>query len=108
MIASLIYARRFEYGDPDFIKMLKILKENMGENTGLFPEVLNTFPILLHIPGLADKVFPGKKTFLTIMDKLVTEHKKIWDLYQPSCDLTGAFLAEMEKMRLWDLVSIVL
>jgi cytochrome P450 family 2 subfamily D len=57
---------------------------------------------------LADKVFPGKKTFLTIMDKLVTEHKKIWDLYQPSCDLTGAFLAEMEKMRLWDLVSIVL
>ena len=39
VIVSLIYAHRFEYGDPDFIKMLKILKENMGENTGLFPEV---------------------------------------------------------------------
>lgn len=39
VIASLIYARRFDYGDPDFIKVLKILKESMGEQTGLFPEV---------------------------------------------------------------------
>ena len=99
VIASLIYARRFEYGDPDFIKMLKILKENMGENTGLFPEVLNTFPILLHIPGLADKVFPGQKTFLTLVNKLVTEHKRTWDPDQPPRDLTDAFLAEMEKAK---------
>jgi hypothetical protein len=39
VIVSLIYAHRFEYGDPDFIKMLKVLKENMGENIGLFSEV---------------------------------------------------------------------
>uniref|UniRef100_A0A8C6MX92 Cytochrome P450 n=1 Tax=Mus spicilegus TaxID=10103 RepID=A0A8C6MX92_MUSSI len=99
VIASLIYARRFEYGDPDFIKMLKILKENMGENTGLFPEVLNTFPILLHIPGLADKVSPGTMTFLTMVDKLVTEHKGTWDPDQPPRDLTDAFMAEMEKAK---------
>ncbi|XP_021010870.1 cytochrome P450 2D3 [Mus caroli] len=99
VIASLIYARRFEYGDPDFIKMLKILKENMGENTGLFPEVVNTFPIILHIPGLADKVFPGKKTFLTLVNKLVTENKRTWDPDQPPRDLTDAFLAEMEKAK---------
>ncbi|XP_021072406.1 cytochrome P450 2D3 isoform X1 [Mus pahari] len=99
VIASLIYARRFEYGDPDFIKVLKVLKENMGENTGLFPEVLNTFPILLHIPGLADKVFPGQKTFFTMVNKLVTEHKRTWDPDQPPRDLTDAFLAEMEKAK---------
>ncbi|XP_052016278.1 cytochrome P450 2D3 isoform X1 [Apodemus sylvaticus] len=99
VIASLIYARRFEYEDPDFIEMLKVLKENMGENTGLFPEVLNTFPILLRIPGLADKVFSGQKAFFTIVDKLVTEHKRTWDPDQPPRDLTEAFLAEMEKAK---------
>ncbi|XP_028645731.1 cytochrome P450 2D3 [Grammomys surdaster] len=99
VIASLIYARRFEYGDPDFINMLEVLKENMGENTGLIPEVLNTFPILLRIPGLADKVFPGQKTFVTVVDKLVTEHKRTWDPEQPPRDLTDAFLAEMEKAK---------
>nr|XP_034372679.1 cytochrome P450 2D3 isoform X2 [Arvicanthis niloticus] len=99
VIASLIYARRFEYEDPNFIKTLKILKDNMGENTGLIPEVLNTFPILLRIPGLADKVFPGQKTFVTMVDKLVTEHKRTWDPDQPPRDLTDAFLAEMEKAK---------
>ncbi|XP_032774440.1 cytochrome P450 2D3 [Rattus rattus] len=99
VIASLIYARRFDYGDPDFIKVLKILKESMGEQTGLFPEVLNMFPALLRIPGLADKVFPGQKTFLTMVDNLVTEHKKTWDPDQPPRDLTDAFLAEIEKAK---------
>ncbi|XP_029403951.1 cytochrome P450 2D3 isoform X2 [Mus pahari] len=62
-------------------------------------QVLNTFPILLHIPGLADKVFPGQKTFFTMVNKLVTEHKRTWDPDQPPRDLTDAFLAEMEKAK---------
>ena len=57
------------------------------------------FPIVLRIPGLADKIFPGQKTFLTIVGKLVTEHKGTWDPDQPPRDLTDAFLAEMEKVR---------
>ena len=43
-----------------------------------------------------------------MVDKLVTEHKRTWDPDQPPRDLTDAFLAEMEKVKLWDLVSIVL
>jgi cytochrome P450 family 2 subfamily D len=39
VIASLIYAHRFKYKDPDFIKMLKVLKENTREKIGLIPEV---------------------------------------------------------------------
>lgn len=39
VISSLIYARRFEYGDTHFTNMLNTLEENMGENTGLVPEV---------------------------------------------------------------------
>ncbi|XP_006980354.2 cytochrome P450 2D3-like [Peromyscus maniculatus bairdii] len=99
VITSLIYARRFEYGDPQFTELLKILEENMGENTGLFPEILNTFPILLRIPGLVDKVFPGQKTFMAMVDNLVNEHRKTRDPAQPPRDLTDAFLAEVEKAK---------
>ncbi|XP_059104068.1 cytochrome P450 2D3-like isoform X3 [Peromyscus eremicus] len=99
VITSLIYARRFEYGDPQFTKLLKMLDENMGENTGLFPEVLNTFPILLRIPGLANKVFPGQKAFMALVDNLVNEHRRTRDPAQPPRDLTDAFLAEVEKAK---------
>ncbi|KAL6092407.1 hypothetical protein STEG23_031765 [Scotinomys teguina] len=99
VITSLIYARRFDYEDPQFNKLLKTIEENMGENTGLLPEVLNTFPILLRIPGLVDKVFSGQKIFMAMVDNLVTEHRRTWDPSQPPRDLTDAFLAEVEKAK---------
>ncbi|CAO2601473.1 Cytochrome P450 2D3 [Lemmus lemmus] len=99
VISSLIYARRFEYGDAHVTNMLKTLEENMGENTGLVPEVLNTFPILLRIPGLIDKVFAGQKIFMDMVDDIVAEHRRTRDPAQPPRDLTDAFLAEVEKAK---------
>uniref|UniRef100_A0A8C6HEP3 Cytochrome P450, family 2, subfamily d, polypeptide 40 n=1 Tax=Mus spicilegus TaxID=10103 RepID=A0A8C6HEP3_MUSSI len=64
-----------------------------------FYKVVKMFPIVLRIPGLADKIFPGQKTFLTMVDKLVTEHKRTWDPDQPPRDLTDDFMAEMEKAK---------
>ncbi|XP_075816230.1 cytochrome P450 2D3-like [Microtus pennsylvanicus] len=99
VISSLIYARRFEYGDAHFTNMLKTLDDNMGENTGLIPEVMNTFPILLRIPGLFDKVFAGQKIFMDMVDDIVAEHRRTRDPAQPPRDLTDAFLAEVEKAK---------
>uniref|UniRef100_A0A8C8UD28 Uncharacterized protein n=1 Tax=Peromyscus maniculatus bairdii TaxID=230844 RepID=A0A8C8UD28_PERMB len=62
-------------------------------------KILNTFPILLRIPGLVDKVFPGQKTFMAMVDNLVNEHRKTRDPAQPPRDLTDAFLAEVEKAK---------
>ena len=54
--------------------------------------------MLLRIPGLVGKVFPGKRAFVTMLDELLAEHKTTWDPTQPPRDLTGAFLAEVEKV----------
>ncbi|XP_008843062.1 cytochrome P450 2D20-like [Nannospalax galili] len=99
VIASLVYARRFDYDDPFLNKMLKTLEESMGQNTGLIPEVLNAFPILLRIPSLTDKVFREQKVVMDMIDELVNEHKMTRDPAQPPRDLTDAFLAEMEKAK---------
>nr|XP_038934433.1 cytochrome P450 2D1 isoform X1 [Rattus norvegicus] len=97
VIASLIFARRFEYEDPYLIRMVKLVEESLTEVSGFIPEVLNTFPALLRIPGLADKVFQGQKTFMALLDNLLAENRTTWDPAQPPRNLTDAFLAEVEK-----------
>ncbi|EGW14815.1 Cytochrome P450 2D10 [Cricetulus griseus] len=99
VIASLIFARRFEYEDPYLTEILKIAEELLEELSGFIPEVLNMFPVLLHIPGLADKVFPHQKVFSAMLKKLLAEHKMTWDPAQPPRDLTDAFLDEVEKAK---------
>lgn len=42
VIASLIYARRFEYEDPFFNGMLKTLKESFGEENSFIAEVCSS------------------------------------------------------------------
>ena len=61
-------------------------------------QVLNAFPILLRIPGLADKVFQRRKSFMAILDNLLTENRTTWDPAQPPRNLTDAFLAEIDKV----------
>ncbi|KAL1763109.1 cytochrome P450 2D20-like, partial [Sigmodon hispidus] len=99
VIASLIYAHRFEYDDPFFNKMLKTLQESFGEDTSFIAEALNAVPVLLRIPGLPGKVLPKFKAFVDLLDKMLIEHKTTWDPAQPPRDLTDAFLAEMEKAK---------
>nr|XP_034372132.1 cytochrome P450 2D26 isoform X3 [Arvicanthis niloticus] len=99
VIASLVYARRFEYADPFFNRMLKTLKESFGEDTGFIGEVLNALPMFLQIPGLPGKAFPKLNSFIALVDKMLIDHNKTWDPAQPPRDLTDAFLAEMEKAK---------
>ncbi|XP_006980281.1 cytochrome P450 2D28-like isoform X1 [Peromyscus maniculatus bairdii] len=99
VISSLIFARRFEYEDPYLIRMLKLLKGGLTDVFGFIPEVFNMFPILLRIPGLADKVFQGQKNLAAMLGDLLTEHRKTQDPAQPPRNLTDAFLAEVEKAK---------
>ncbi|XP_038198688.1 cytochrome P450 2D10-like [Arvicola amphibius] len=99
VIASLIFARRFEYEDPYLIRMLKLLEESLTEVSGIIPEVLNSFPMLLRIPGLANKVFEGQRNFMAMVDNLLTENRRTRDPEKPPRNLTDAFLAEVEKAK---------
>ncbi|XP_027259932.1 cytochrome P450 2D27-like [Cricetulus griseus] len=99
VISSLIFAHRFDYGDPFFKRLLKTLQESFGEDTGFIAEVLNTVPVLLSIPGISDKAFPKQKAFMESLDKMLVEHKTTWDPAQPPRHLTDAFLSEVEKAK---------
>ncbi|XP_052603438.1 cytochrome P450 2D20-like [Peromyscus californicus insignis] len=99
VISSLIFAHRFEYEDPYLSRMLKLLEKALADAFGFFPEVLNAFPILLRIPGLADKALEGNRNFMAMVENLLTEHRRTRDPEQPPRDLTDTFLAEVEKAK---------
>ncbi|XP_040608620.1 cytochrome P450 2D27 isoform X2 [Mesocricetus auratus] len=99
VISSLIYAHRFDYEDPFFNSLLKMLQESFGEDTGFIAEVLNAVPVLLRIPGLPGKAFPKLTTFMDSLYKMLIEHKTTWDPAEPPRGLTDAFLAEVEKAK---------
>ncbi|KAI5137906.1 cytochrome P450 2D17-like [Manis pentadactyla] len=99
VIASLIFGRRFEYDDPRFLKLLDVLQDAVKEDTGLLREVLNSIPVLLHIPGLAGKALQGQQAFASLVDELLAENKMTRDQDQPPRDLTDAFLDEVEKAK---------
>jgi cytochrome P450 family 2 subfamily D len=44
-------------------------------------------------------VFQGQKSFMAILDNLLTENRTTWDPDQPPRNLTDAFLAEIEKVN---------
>lgn len=99
VISSLIYARRFEYQDARFSRMLELMDAALKEDSGFKREILNAVPALLKIPGLPAKAFPGQVAFMAMLDELIAENKQTRDPTQPPRDLTDAFLEEIEKAK---------
>ncbi|XP_069442246.1 cytochrome P450 2D14-like isoform X2 [Ovis canadensis] len=94
VIASLTFGCRFEYNDPRIFKLLDKLEDLLKEESGLVRQVVEAVPVILRIPGLAAKVFPGLKAFMALIDELITEQKMTRDPTQPPRHLTDAFLDE--------------
>ncbi|XP_003470576.2 cytochrome P450 2D16-like isoform X1 [Cavia porcellus] len=99
VIASLIYARHFEYDDPNFVRLLKFLEDFMVDDSAFMLQVLNSMPLLLRIPWVAAKVLPAQRSFMVLNDELLAEHNTGWDPDQPPRDLTDAFLTEVLKAK---------
>ncbi|KAJ6656330.1 hypothetical protein lerEdw1_003833 [Lerista edwardsae] len=98
VICSLTFGKRFDYKDQKFEKLLLVLGEGLKEEAGFLPQLLQVVPLLMSIPGLAEKVFQHQKDFLAYIEELLSEHRETWE---PSYtrDITDAFLEEMEKRK---------
>ncbi|NXG13145.1 CP2DH protein, partial [Grallaria varia] len=96
VICTIVFGERFDYNDETFKKLLCLFENSLNEETGFFPQLLNVVPILVHIPGLPQKVFRDQKAFMDFIDVLINKHIETWNPAYTR-DLTDAFLKEMEK-----------
>ncbi|XP_068827246.1 cytochrome P450 2D14-like isoform X3 [Capricornis sumatraensis] len=99
VIASLTFGFRFEYNDPRIVKLLDMMEDLLKEESGLVRQVVEAVPVLMRIPGLAAKVFPGQKAFMALIDELIAEQKMTRDPTQPPRHLTDAFLDEVKEAK---------
>ncbi|XP_004642429.1 cytochrome P450 2D16-like [Octodon degus] len=99
VIASLIYARRFEYDDSIVIRLTELMVDSVKEDNGLLLQVVNSVPLLARIPWVAAKVLPAQRSIIALVKDLLTEHNTTWDPDQPPRDLTDAFLNEVHKAK---------
>ncbi|XP_041052611.1 cytochrome P450 2D26-like [Carcharodon carcharias] len=98
IICSIIFGERFEYKDKKFLGFLKTIKESFELEGAFWGQLLNTFPFLRHFLGPHNKIFENQEKTIHFVQKIVTEHKKLWDPNEPR-DFIDAFLAEQEKMK---------
>ncbi|XP_064512816.1 cytochrome P450 2D17 [Pseudopipra pipra] len=96
MICTMVFGERFDYSDETFHKLLRIFENSLNEETGFLPQLLNVVPVLVRIPGLAQKIFQGQKALMDFIDVLIDKHRETWNPAYTR-DLTDAFLKEMEK-----------
>ncbi|KAK7796565.1 hypothetical protein U0070_023718 [Myodes glareolus] len=94
VIASLIFARRFEYEDPYLIRMLKLMKKGKALRLSLWLSRFLTHFRCSCASQVATKVFERQKNFMAMVDNLRTR-----DPEKPPRNLTDAFLAEVEKAK---------
>ncbi|KAJ1173435.1 hypothetical protein NDU88_005270 [Pleurodeles waltl] len=98
VICSIVFGDRFEYDDEKFQRMLHIMEESLKTGTGLLPQVMNLFPVLVHVPFLMRKVFQPQEDIYCFMKEIIKEHQKTFDP-ATTRDFIDAFLVEMEKTK---------
>ncbi|NWV44125.1 CP2DH protein, partial [Grantiella picta] len=96
VICTIVFGDRFDYNDETFKKLSHTLSNSLNEETGFLPQLLNVVPILMRIPGVAQKVFREQKEVMDFLDVFLDQHMKTWDP-DYTRDFTDVFLNEMKK-----------
>ncbi|MBN3314961.1 CP2B5 protein, partial [Atractosteus spatula] len=99
VICSLVFGERFDYKDPRFAHLLRLLSEMISGVRGPWGQLYNTFPKLLeHLPGPHRQIFSCAEQLADFLMEEICTHKKTLN---PSCprDFIDCFLLKMEQEK---------
>nr|ARO89860.1 cytochrome P450 Cyp2d14 [Andrias davidianus] len=98
VICSITFGNRFEYDDEKFQRLLQLFEEGIRAESGVLHQLLDVIPVLVRIPGVAEKLAAPRYSLMNFMREVVEEHKKSWD---PAVrrDFIDALLEEIEKNK---------
>ncbi|XP_019614789.1 PREDICTED: cytochrome P450 2C15-like [Branchiostoma belcheri] len=93
VICSLVFAHRFEYEDPQFLRIMEDFDTIAGTNFINMPE--NIFPFLRHVMNSADKLLKATALPMDYIRSQMREHQETFDRNDIR-DFIDAFLLEMK------------
>ncbi|XP_040848448.1 cytochrome P450 2C18-like [Ochotona curzoniae] len=99
VICSVIFQKRFEYSDQNFIHFLKLLHEAFTILTSPWIQVCNNFPALIdYLPGSHNKFIQNMCYIQNFILEKIKEHQQSLDVNNPR-DFIDCFLIKMEQEK---------
>ncbi|XP_004625547.1 cytochrome P450 2C18-like [Octodon degus] len=99
VICSIIFRKRFDYKDEDFLNLMEKFNENLRLLSLPWMQVCNAFPFIIdYLPGIHNKIL---KNFAYVKDYVlerVKEHQESLDIDNP-LDFIDCFLIKMEQEK---------
>nr|XP_007961826.2 cytochrome P450 2C20 [Chlorocebus sabaeus] len=99
VICSVVFQKRFDYKDENFLTLMKRFTENFRILTSPWIQVCNNFPLLIDcFPGTHNKLLKNVALTKSYIREKVKEHQATLDINNPR-DFIDCFLIKMEKEK---------
>ncbi|XP_077801004.1 cytochrome P450 family 2 subfamily C member 18 isoform X1 [Macaca mulatta] len=97
VICSIIFHKRFDYKDQQFLKVMEKLNENVKILSSPWIQICNNFPPFIdYFPGAHNKLLKNIAFLKSYILEKVKEHQESMDMNNPR-DFIDCFLMKMEK-----------
>ncbi|XP_024202272.3 cytochrome P450 2C19 isoform X2 [Pan troglodytes] len=99
VICSIIFQKRFDYKDQQFLNLMEKLNENIRIVSTPWIQICNNFPTIIdYFPGTHNKLLKNLAFMERDILEKVKEHQESMDINNPR-DFIDCFLIKMEKEK---------
>ncbi|XP_028652660.1 cytochrome P450 2G1-like isoform X3 [Erpetoichthys calabaricus] len=99
VICSIVFGRRFDYDDKQFIHLLTLVKTLVPQLSVPMAQLYNIFPRLFSmLPGPHRTIYENTQELMVFISMMVDHHKETLNTNSPR-DFIDSFLIKMEQER---------
>ncbi|XP_078525913.1 cytochrome P450 2J2-like isoform X2 [Lissotriton helveticus] len=99
VICAISFGNRFDYQDPEFQSLLRLLDEVLKLEMSVSSQLYNSFPqIMKFLPGSHQKVFEHWNIIKMFVKKIIQKHREDWNPSEPR-DFIDCYITEIEKFK---------
>ncbi|XP_021589682.2 cytochrome P450 2F2 isoform X2 [Ictidomys tridecemlineatus] len=97
VICSVVFGKRYGYGDPEFLRLLELFHDNFQIMSSRWGEMYNIFPSLLDwLPGPHHQIFRNFEELRVFISEQIQQHQETRQSGEPR-DFIDCFLDQMDK-----------
>ncbi|KAM3609433.1 uncharacterized protein V6R79_014725 [Siganus canaliculatus] len=96
VVCQVLFGRRYDYEDRDIKEIVRSLTENTKLANGPWSALYDAVPVVRNLPLPFSKAFQNQKAIESIVDDLISDHKKTRVPGEPR-DYVDSYLDELDK-----------
>ncbi|XP_075866072.1 cytochrome P450 2C9-like isoform X2 [Microcebus murinus] len=99
VICSIIFQRRFDYKDQNFLTLMERLNKNAKIISSSWMQICNNLPVIIdYLPGIHNKFLKNVALTKSYILEKIKEHQETLDVNNPR-DFIDCFLIKMEQEK---------